>query len=80
MTPGQDGILQQNVKYTFSVTMKNDVPIGGYMTLTIPSAIGVPATPSWECTSCNGLTATIEWDSATRILKFPIFTSYTYAN
>ena len=83
MTTGQDGILQQNVKYTFSITMKNSVAIDGYMQLTIPSTIGVTISNiTWSCVSCNGLGVGITptWDSATRIMTFPIFTAYTYAN
>jgi len=69
------------VRYNFSVTIKNPIPVGGYFYLKVPEAVKVTfANITWACTFCNGLTGTPTWDSVTRLMKFSIFTSYTYAN
>jgi hypothetical protein len=76
----QDGVLQANVDYTFTLTTASAIPMDGYFAITVPSEIGVTdGSMTLLCTFCSTEAAgTLEWDSGTRELKvLGIFSSST---
>jgi hypothetical protein len=82
-----DGVLQSNVEYNFSLTIASPIPMGGFFAITVPTEIGVPASPSTDmtfvCSFCSSESAgTIVWDADLRHLQikdlFPDSSDYLY--
>lgn len=44
--PEAEAVGEENVKYTFSITLANPIPEDGYFTLKVPDAVGVGSSPT----------------------------------
>lgn len=68
------------VTYNFSVTTKNDIPVGGFLQLKVPNTIGVPGASSMTITcylGCVSSTMVISWDAVNLLMKLT-YTSAVY--
>lgn len=69
------GVLEEDQTYSFSVYMTGDLPMSGYFTLKIPTAVGMPSAGinglTLTCTSyCDENDMTMTYSSSTRIITF----------
>lgn len=74
-----DAVLQTNSAYTFTLQATNPIPLGGYLTMVVPSAVGVPGALTISCDF--GCTSTIApaLVSGTWELRGLFVTAYTTA-
>ena len=59
------------VTYNFVVTTKNDIPVGGFLQLKVPSLIGVPGASLMTITcnvGCVSSKMVISWDATNRLM------------
>lgn len=84
---GLDGVLEEDILYSFSVYPVNDLPQNAYWTMFIPTAIGLPSDPAsdltFTCTLNCDDSGVRTWDATNRIMTFngvyPDYADYLYA-